>query len=276
MRKRSAWPRLAAGLILGLIAAQQGRGNGAQVPILRNQRTLQFPINFGMPDYLGGFTFCRLRYENSRYVRKSGWGDDYPASDFNFMSRLSELTTTTISRWANGDPGFAQVTVMDPDLFRCPFLKMNNAANYDFTPDEVERLHEYLEKGGFLWMDDNWTDLDWSYIRPNVQKILPGHPIVDLKPPHPLFSSLYRIDEVPQIPSLNSWLRSRATDEFGGGPPHLYAVFGENDRLLMLVSLNIDVSDSWEREGDSLDYFYAFSGKGYALGVNVVVWVTSH
>jgi hypothetical protein len=41
---------------------------------------------------------------------------------------------TKISRWNNGDPGFANVTAMDPDLFRCPYLRMQNAANYDFTP----------------------------------------------------------------------------------------------------------------------------------------------
>jgi len=44
----------------------------------------------------------------------------------------------------------------------------------------------------------------------------------------------------------------------------------------VLVSMNSDVSDSWEREGDNQDYFYAFSGKGYALGVNVAVWVMTH
>jgi hypothetical protein len=36
---------------------------------------------------------------------KSGWGDDYPQADYNFMVRLAELTGTTISRWNNGDPG---------------------------------------------------------------------------------------------------------------------------------------------------------------------------
>ena len=44
----------------------------------------------------------------------------------------------------------------------------------------------------------------------------------------------------------------------------------------MLVSMNSDVSDSWEREGDNRDYFETFSAKGYALGVNVALWVMSH
>ena len=56
----------------------------------------------------------------------------------------------------------------------------------------------------------------------------------------------------------------------------LHAVFDDHDRLLVLVSMNSDVSDSWEREGDNLDYFETYAAKGYALGMNVAVWVMTH
>ena len=46
--------------------------------------------------------------------------------------------------------------------------------------------------------------------------------------------------------------------------------------LMVLVSVNSDVSDSWEREGDNRDYFETFAARGYALGVNVAVWVLTH
>src|SRR6185503_12432790 len=165
------WIRIApaVALALGLVVAS-GAAQGLR--ILTNGRDLQTPINHGLPDKPLGFMFCRLRYENIRRARKSGWGDDYPQADYNFMVRLNELTTTPISRWNDGYPGFANVTAMDPDLFQCPYLRMQNAANYDFTPEEADRLHDYLLKGGFLWIDDNW-DPDFVYIRPNVTRILP-------------------------------------------------------------------------------------------------------
>ena len=123
-------------------------------------------------------------------------------------------------------------------------------------------------------MDDNW-DPDFEFIRPNIMRILPGEEIVDLPADHPLFSVLYHITP-PQIPSLGSWLRSGQDSEIPGAPVHYYAVFGNNNRLLVLVSMNSDVSDSWEREGDNRAYFNAYSWKGYALGVNVALWVMSH
>ena len=47
---------------------------------------------------------------------------------------------------------------------------------------------------------------------------------------------------------------------------HYYGVFDDHDRLVVLVSMNSDVSDSWEREGDNRDYFETFSGEGLCAG----------
>src|SRR5262245_56897952 len=93
---------LAVAVVLGLAVMT----SAAQwSTILTNGRNLQIPINHGLPEQQMGFTFCCLRYQNIRRARKSGWGDDYPQADYNFLVRLSELTKTRISRWNNGDPG---------------------------------------------------------------------------------------------------------------------------------------------------------------------------
>ncbi len=271
---RLRW-RIAAAICLA--AALAASLHAAQGTIMRYAQQRNTPVNYGLPDLPRGFTFCRLRYERTRRQRKTGWWDDYPASDFNFLTRFEELTKVSISRWANGEPGFAQVTLQDPNLFHCPFLKMQGAANYDFTSEEIVTLRQYFLKGGFLWEDDNWTDADWESIKANLVSILPDYPILEITPDHPLLSVLYRVSQIPQIPSIESWRRSGGrADEFGAGPPHLYGIFAENNRLMVLVSINCDTSDSWEREGDNPDYFQRFSPMGYALGVNVAVWVMSH
>ena len=280
MRPRSGLgrkTRAMAAVCIAVLLAVSLRAAAGQVTIMRYARQSPLPVNHGLPDIQRGFTFCRLRYERTRRQRKSGWWDDYPASDFNFLTRFEELTTVSISRWANGDPGFAQVTLEDPNLFHCPYLKMQGGANYDFTDEEIATLRRYFLKGGFLWEDDNWTEADWEYIRANLIRILPEYPIVEITPGHPLLEMLYDVHEIPQIPSIESWRRSGGrADEFGAGPPHLYAIIGENNRLMVLVSLNCDTSDSWEREGDNPEYFQRFSPEGYALGIDIAIWVMSH
>jgi len=45
---------------------------------------------------------------------------------------------------------------------------------------------------------------------------------------------------------------------------------------MVLMTHNTDISDSWEREGEDPNYFYEFSPKGYALGINVLLYALTH
>jgi hypothetical protein len=45
---------------------------------------------------------------------------------------------------------------------------------------------------------------------------------------------------------------------------------------MVLSTHNTDIADSFEREGDSWEYMETFSPAGYAVGMNLVVWVLSH
>ena len=49
-------------------------------------------------DFDGNFLFCRILFRNAPYGDGGGWGVDYPRADINLTFRLSELTTTTVSR----------------------------------------------------------------------------------------------------------------------------------------------------------------------------------
>jgi len=45
---------------------------------------------------------------------------------------------------------------------------------------------------------------------------------------------------------------------------------------MVLMTHNTDISDSWEREGEDVSYFLEFSPKGYALGINVLLYALTH
>jgi hypothetical protein len=45
---------------------------------------------------------------------------------------------------------------------------------------------------------------------------------------------------------------------------------------MVMATHNTDVADTWEREGENADYFNLFSPRGYAIGVNTVVYALTH
>jgi len=105
-----------------LLAALVGAAAYAQAPW--GFREGRFAPRFAppaMPD--AHFTFCRVMYERVRNEPMGmGWVTDYPYAEINLMTRLSELTRTTVSRDERGQPNHWVVRLTDPALFNCPFI----------------------------------------------------------------------------------------------------------------------------------------------------------
>ena len=54
------------------------------------------------------------------------------------------------------------------------------------------------------------------------------------------------------------------------------AISDAHGRVMVLMTHNTDIADSWEREGEEPEYFYGFSPDGYAVGMNVAVYAMTH
>jgi len=232
------------------------------------------------PKYDGAFTFCRVMYRNAANGDGGGWGVDYPKSDINLSFRLSELTTTLVSKDEAGEFNHAVLRLTDPELFRCPFIMITEPGGTYLDEEEAKQLREYLLRGGFLWADDFWGEYAWEHWVNEIQKALPtGYPIVDLQMDHPIFHSLYDVAELPQIPSINSYFGTgRSTSERGSDSavPHARAIFDTAGHMMVLMTHNTDFGDAFEREGENRAYFERFAGVGYAFGINALFYAMSH
>jgi hypothetical protein len=234
-----------------------------------------------MPD--ADFTICRLEY--TRVVIEDmgvGWQTDYPFSERNLMTRLSELTKTPISRDERDEPNTWVVRATDPQLFNCPYLVASDAGTIGLKSAEVQGLREYLLKGGFMWVDDFWGNNAWEQWSSEIGRVLPPaeFPITDVSLDDPLLRSLFTVTEIPQITNIQFWrsYRGQVTSERGdeSREAHLRAIRDNHGRIMVLMTHNTDVADSWEREGEDPGFFYQFSPNGYALGVDVLLHAMTH
>lgn len=267
--------RIAAALVLIVIctagiAAQFRRGN--------RFGTIRTPT---ADTFDGAFNFCRIMFESMRGGYGGNWSVDYPRADVNLSIRAAELTKLRISTQPSGEPNHIVISLTDDELFQCPFIMMTEVGSAYIDPDEAARLRLYLQKGGFLWADDFWGSYAWEHWANEFDKVLPRHeyPIHDLPPDHPLFRAQFEIKKVPQIPSINFWMGSGGgtSERYGDSDePHARGISDRHGRLLVLMTHNTDVGDSWEREADDPDYFYRFSVDGYAFGINVLLYALTH
>jgi hypothetical protein len=256
---------------------------GATLDAQRRRGPRSFdPVRMATPQSFDGrFNFCRVAFQRSYDGDGGGWNVDYPRADTNLSIRLAELTKTSISLDAAGNPNHVVLQLTDPLLFKCPFIMMTEVGAAYITEDEVVKLREYLLKGGFLWADDFWGSYAWEVWAREIGKVLPPSEFrtIDLPTDHPMFRSQFQTRGVLQIPSINYWAGS------GGGTseryedsaqPHGRAIVDNKGRVMVFMTHNTDVGDSWEREADDPAYFYRFSVSGYALGIDVLLYAMSH
>src|SRR5258706_8759404 len=234
-----------------------------------------------MPD--AEFTACRLQYRRVRYEDMGiGWLTDYPYAERNLMIRLSELTKTHISLDDRRDPHSWVVHATDPQLFNCPYLVASDVGTAEFSQAEALKLREYLLKGGFFWVDDFWGTAAWEQWSAEIAKVLPPdrYPIQDVPLSDPMLHSQFIVAKIPQITNIMFWRRyqGRITSERGedSAEPHLRAIRDDHGRIMVLMTHNTDVADSWEREGEDPALFFQFSPSGYALGIDVLLHAMSH
>ena len=75
------------------------------------------------------------------------------------------------------------VQISDPALMKVPFVYMTGHKDFVFTEAEVRNLRKYLEKGGYLWVDDSTHFNDNSFdsaFRREMARVLPGTSVVKL------------------------------------------------------------------------------------------------
>ncbi len=231
--------------------------------------------------YTGSFLFCRISFRNNPYGDGGGWNVDWPRADINLSFRLSELTKTPISRDASGEIRHITIRLTDPELYKCPFIMMTEPGALFMDPLEAAALRDYLLKGGFLWADDFWGTRAWEVFADEMAKALPSatYPIVEVPYEHELFHTLYDVRELPQIPSIGFWFGTGgATSERGpdSAQQHARAIFDDHRRIMVLITYNTDFGDAFERETDERAYFLEFASRGYAFGINALLYAMMH
>jgi len=227
-----------------------------------------------LEDFDGSFLYCRAFYQG-------GWTTDYPGADNNFSIRLAELTRIPVKFDENRQPHHVVVHLDDPVLYRCPMVFIENVERLRFTESEVTSLRDYLKKGGFLWVDDFWGSAAWENWAREFSRVLPPgeFPIFDIPISHPIMHTVYDVDAFLQVSNISFWYQTRGSVSERGSDSavvHYRGVQDSHERLMAFMTHNTDVADTWEREGDNKEYFNLFSPRGYAIGVNVVVYALTH
>ena len=217
-----------------------------------------------------GFRFVRIRYGDNISGRDSGfgrqwgfgspWAHDYPTAEENFYIALKRTTAIRVE-----EPHL--VLELDDDrIFEYPILYLCEPGYWNMNDEQVERLREYLNRGGFILFDDFGGQREWFLFYEQMKRVFPDKEPQEIPPDHPIWTIYYEVDPVA-APSLVS------RREYNQGEDRYMAYFDDKGRMMALANHNQDIGDGWEwPERDFADA----STISFQIGINFVVYALTH
>jgi hypothetical protein len=269
--RRVLAPRGAAhrGLLVSAVVVLMAGAALAQFGGLRGR----FSLRPNRP-YDGRFTFVRLNYTSAPggywYGGWPAWAHGYPLAEQNLMKIMKEVSYL--------DAHVDEINTLkldDPELARYPIAYVIEVDWWAITDGEVAALRTYLQKGGFLIVDDfkprrfqsgDGFGSGWAVFAAIMKRVLPEATFVDLDISHPIFHSFFEIAslDIPQA--------------YIAGRPVFRGLFEDNDptrRLQVIVNYNTDISQFWEWSGTGFRPI-ADTNEAYKLGVNYIIYGMTH
>jgi hypothetical protein len=249
-----------AGVLAGTTALAQRGSFGGVRP---ESRALGFGSSATNQPYDGRFTFVRMSYSTAMsFGRRGGggapWAHDYPYGEMHFLNIF-----TAVSNVPANLEGTNVLAFDDPEVFNYPVIYLVEPGYWTMTEEQVTMLRAYLQKGGFMIVDD-FPYWGWDRFAFEMGRVMPGLEWQELDVTHPVFHSFFDIetlDIVPAYPAL-------------GERPIFRALFADNDpagRMYVIANFQNDLSEFWEYSEDGY-YAVEETNEAYKVGVNQFIY----
>jgi len=212
--------------------------------------TICYSQNDGVNKLSSSFKIVRLKY--------SGGGDWYndPSCEPNMMDYLKKNTTIDVD-----ESKFYTVDIASDDIFNYPFILITGHGNISFSDAEVKRMRTYLDRGGFLYADDDYG-MDESFRR-EMKKVFPDQEMKELPFDHKIYNSHFSFPK--GLPKIH---------EHDAKPPQGFGYY-LNGRLCVYYTFETNISDGWANAGEHDDPADKRE-ESFKMGTNIIVYALSN
>ncbi len=143
------------------------------------------------------FVFATARYE-------SGDWNSAPLVPTNILHSIAQYTALPVASTG------AVVDLASPELFRFPFVFLTGHLPLRFNQQESANLKAYVDRGGFIFIDDHNHDIDGGFHKTAQAEIRRIFGAASLKPipnNHEIYRAFFVFEDGPPTTSheLNGW-----------------------------------------------------------------------
>src|SRR5579862_9385410 len=271
--RKTALPIIGAAALITAVFAQRAF---REYPSVEYGESVPIPADWNQP---AEWTFARLmyppgpldgyrgRFDGPWQEGLSLWTQDYPRADRSFSNavrRLTRINARSVEQSVSLDDG--------DEIYNWPFLYAVQVGEWGLTPAEAKKLRDYLLRGGFFMADDCHGSEEQAYFEKTMKMVFPERDLVDIPNDDPIFHTLFDLDDRYRITGAEHLNTGYKKD---GKVARWEAIYDDKGRVMVAISLNSDIGDSWEWS-DTPSYPLKFSDLGMRIGIDYVIYAMTH
>ena len=177
----------------------------------------------------------------------------------NVIDALAKYTTLELA------PVGVNVPLESDDLFEYPFVYLTGHLPVFFTTAERRNLSRFVERGGFLFVDDHNHDIDGRFhltMTAELNRLFPPRSLVSVPNDHVLYRAFFTFRDGPPATGheLNGW---------GDNLVHTHLMGLVREGRIDVLYSNKDYSSEWSMHPDTKRFMAVDPTK---FGVNIVVY----
>jgi len=223
--------------------------------------------------HIARLVFRPNNFSNWHPPGRPWWRIDWPEAEAHLIEGVKRYTFVQTA------DDSAHVTLQDEAVFDYPLLLAQQVGRWYLDDQEIKRLQTYLNRGGFLIVDDFHGPDQWVAFKRVMDKVLPSHRLAPIKPDNTLMTIHYPLAQLTQIPGRRHIVGyssdGTAQVQMPHSPQRWLGMFDENNTLQVAINFNMDMGDAWEHANDPY-YPNAMTALAYRFGINYILYALTH
>ena len=204
------------------------------------------------------FVSMRWHFGTNGAIGHMGWSHNYPDSEETLNEFIGRTTKVDVE-----DLSYRLLELSSPEIFDFPFAYISEPGEMEMTEAEVANLREYIDRGGFVLIDD-FDTWHMDNLREEMLRVFPDRVFERLDVDNPIFDLVY------EVSSLTSM-----APHVAGGDPVYYGLRNSMGQIAIMALHNNDFANVWEWYGYP-NYPLQPSTDAFRMGTNFVVHSFTH
>ncbi len=205
------------------------------------------------------FIAARWHFGTNGLIGHMGWSHNYPYSELHLNEFGAETTRIDVQ-----SQSYRIIELGSDDIFDHPFTYVSEPGEMELSEQEVVNLRQYIDRGGFILIDDFDGPVHLSQLRSQMLRAFPDRLFFSLTIDHPIFDLIFELQDLmgmaPYVP---------------GGELVYYGMLNERGEVAIVACFNNDLANFWDRI-DQGSYPLRPSTDAFRMGINYLVYSMTH